>query len=255
VAVVAVPPGSPGGARQARNVTRPTLTPFLPPPERATGTAVIVCPGGAHHALAIDHDGAELAAWLADRGIAAFLVKYRLLPSPASDQEFELRFWEILSQPELLPALLTPGHLALVLADGQRAVATVRDRAGELGGGRRPRRHSRLLGRGLRGDRRRAHHDAASRPAFVAGSYPGFWDELRVPLDAPPMFLAVATDDTIGEPIVGTAVRVYEAWRHAGRPVELHAYAAGGHGFGMNRQGLPIDSWPGRFRSGSRSSG
>jgi acetyl esterase/lipase len=230
-----------------RNVTQPTLTVFLPPAERATGTAVVVCPGGAHHALAIDHEGADLAEWLADRGIAAFLLKYRLLASPASDAEFERRFWQILSEPELLPDLLTPEHLAVVRADGQRAVATVRARAGEWGvaadrigimgfsaGG------SVAIAVGL-------EHDAASRPDFVAGVYAGVWEELRVPPDAPPMFLAFATDDQIGERIVGASVRVYEAWRHAGRPVELHAYATGGHGFGMNRQGLPIDTWPERF--------
>src|SRR4051794_10674914 len=182
--VVAVPPGSPGGRIHVRNVTQPTLTVFLPPPERATGTAVIVCPGGAHHALAVEHEGAELAEWLVERGIAAFVLKYRLLASPASDAEFELRFWEILSQPDELPALLTPEHLTLVRADGQRAVATVRaraaewalatDRIGMLGfsaGG------SVAIAVGL-------DHDVASRPDFVAGVYAGIWEELRVPASA-----------------------------------------------------------------------
>jgi acetyl esterase/lipase len=245
--LVAVPPGSPGGRRHVRNVTQPTLTAFLPPAERATGTAVIVCPGGAHHALAVDHEGAELAEWLVERGIAAFLLKYRLLPSPASDPEFELRFWEILSAPEQLPAVLTPEHLAVVRADGQRAVATVRARAAEW---RLAADRIGILGFSAGGSVAIAvglDHDGASRPDFVAGVYAGIWEELRVPADAPPMFLALATDDQIGERIVGTAVRVYEAWRQAGRPVELHAYATGGHGFGMTRQGLPIDTWPDRL--------
>ena len=69
-----------------------------------------------------------------------------------------------------------------------------------------------------------------------------------MPLDAPPMFLAVATRPHDRRADRGPRRSgLYEAWRHAGRPVEFHAYAAGGHGFGMNRQGLPIDSWPGRF--------
>ena len=206
--VVAVPPGSPGGDRHVRNVTQPTLTAFLPPAARATGTAVIVCPGGAHHALAIDHEGAALAEWLVERGIAAFVLKYRLLPAPASDAEFELRFWEILSEPGVLDDLLTPEHRALVLADGQRAMATVRARAGELGvaadrigiagfsaGG------SVAIAVGL-------DHDAASRPDFVAAVYGATWEEVRVPPDAPPMFLVLATDDDVGEAIVGSAVEV-----------------------------------------------
>jgi acetyl esterase/lipase len=230
-----------------RNVTQPTLTAFLPPPERATGTAVIVCPGGAHHALAIEHEGAELAEWLVERGIAAFLLKYRLLPSPASDPEFELRSWEILSQPEQLPALLTPEHLALVRADGQRAVATVRARAGEFGIA--PDRVG-ILGFSAGGAVAIAAalaDDAASRPDFVASIYGATWEEPRAPAGAAPMFIAVATDDPLAEITVYTSLRLYEAWRRAGRPVELHAYAAGGHGFGTNRRGLPIDTWTERF--------
>ena len=66
-------------------------------------------------------------------------------------------------------------------------------------------------------------------------------EEPHVLFDAPPMFLAVSTDHEGAELIAGTFIKYYEPWRHAGRSVELHAYAAGGHGFGMNRQGPPID--------------
>jgi acetyl esterase/lipase len=142
---------------------------------------------------------------------------------------------------------MTAEYLAVVRADGPRAVETVRTRAGEWGVA--PDRVG-ILGFSAGGSVAIAaglHDDPAARPDFVAAVYAGTWDEPRVPPDAPPMFLALATDDQIGERIVGASLRVYDAWRHAGRPVELHAYAAGGHGFGTNRRGLPIDTWPERF--------
>jgi hypothetical protein len=70
-----------------RNVTRPTLTPVLPDPAKATGAAVVVAPGGAFMLLAMDHEGWNVARALADRGIAAFVLKYRLLPTPKDEGE------------------------------------------------------------------------------------------------------------------------------------------------------------------------
>ncbi len=68
-----------GGLRVVRNVSQPTLTAYFPDPKIATGTAVIVCPGGAFHFLAYEHEGIQVAAWLNARGIAAFMLKYRLI--------------------------------------------------------------------------------------------------------------------------------------------------------------------------------
>src|SRR5438876_8128962 len=83
--------------RTVRNVTRPTLTAFLPHPSVATGTTVIICPGGAFHTLAIDHEGMDVARWLSTRGVAAFVLKYRLLPTEVSDEDFQRRVDETLS--------------------------------------------------------------------------------------------------------------------------------------------------------------
>src|SRR2546421_2057798 len=77
--------------RTVRNVTQPTLTAFLPHPSVATGTAVIICPGGAFHSLAIDHEGMDVARWLSTRGVAAFVLKYRLLSTEVSDEDFQRR--------------------------------------------------------------------------------------------------------------------------------------------------------------------
>jgi acetyl esterase/lipase len=100
-----------------------------------------------------------------------------------------------------------------------------------------------------------AGYDAGSRPAFIAPIYASTralptW---AVPEDAPPMFLVAATDDQLG--LAPESIRIYERWLQAGKPVELHLYAQGGHGFGMRSQNLPSDSWIDRFGDWLSASG
>jgi acetyl esterase/lipase len=91
------------------NVTKPELQVFLPPKDKATGTAVVVCPGGGFHILAMDLEGTEVAEWLNSIGVAAIVLKYRV---PTASLE---------------PRWLTP------TIDGQRAISVVRSRAAEWG--------------------------------------------------------------------------------------------------------------------------
>ena len=173
------PPEPRATFRGVRNVTQPAMLAYLPPPELATGTAVVVCPGGGHHLLSIDHEGIDVAEWLAARGIAAFVLKYRLLPSPAADEDFATRFWELMSDPTLLPPLLTPEHRATFLADGQRAVALLRERAAEW---RLAPDRIGILGFSAGGHVAAAvalHHTPESRPDFVAPIYAGMWEAVR----------------------------------------------------------------------------
>src|SRR5204863_9111499 len=110
--------------RFLRNVTIPTLTAFLPDRSLNTGTAMIVCPGGGLHALAIDYEGLEVARWLCQRGIAAFVLKYRLIPTPLNNDDFQGYFKNVLQDyPRMLE--LTRQHTPTVLADGQQAVTMV----------------------------------------------------------------------------------------------------------------------------------
>ena len=80
-------------------------------------------------------------------------------------------------------------------------------------------------------------HDAESRPNFAAPIYGALWEDLAVPADAPPLFIALANDDELA---VDPGVALYCAWRAPGQSVELHIYAQGGHGFGMRKQGLLV---------------
>ena len=232
----------PDSFKVVHNVTEPTLTAFLPNPSVASGTAIIVCPGGAFHMLAIDHEGLDVAHWLSARGVAAFVLKYRLVPTAMRDEDFVKQI-QSLPDPNKLKEV-TRQIEPLAIADGQQAMKVVRqhasqwgiapDRIGMMGfsaGGRV------TVGVAL-------EHDAQSRPHFAAAIYGALWEEIIVPADAPALFIALANDDEIA---VEPSVALYRAWRAAGQPVELHIYAQGGHGFGMRKQGLPADHWIDRF--------
>lgn len=235
------------GNEVVTNVVVPTITPVIA--EEPCGTSVIVAPGGAFHALSIDSEGFDVARWLAARGVSAYVLKYRLVPS-GDDAVAEI-FEKTPEQLQSEMATISP----LAGDDGMAAVRVVRARAPALG--LDPKQVG-FMGFSAGGNvalRVAFSADAASRPDFLAPIYPG---GQGVSLDAPPaeagpMFLAAATDDPLG--LADDTMRVYDAWRSAGHPAELHLYGAGGHGFGMKSQGLPSDSWIDRFGEWLSASG
>ena len=247
--------------RMTRNVVIPTLTVFRPRPEIANGTSLIVAPGGAFHFLLVDHEGYDMARWLTERGITAFVLKYRLARTPDADGdvlEFRNNLHKRLKPPapgEPLP----PGSELLREArlygeeDGRQAVRFVRERATEwnldpqrigiagfsAGGGV-------ALGAVLQ-------NDAASRPDFAAGVYPAYRAELPVPADIPPLFLVISDDDKSVAPV--SSARLYEAWNKAGQSAELHVFANGGHGYGVAKEGILPDVWLDLFGNWLRARG
>lgn len=216
--------------RGVRNVMNPTLTPVLPDPARATGAAVIVAPGGAFRFLSIDNEGYKVAHWLADRGIAAFVLKYRTVPVPRERAEYFRSLGQFMtSVPKDDSKPLDPTREAV--EDGQAAVRLVRSRASEWkidpakvgfigfsAGGMT------ALGVGLAADK-------SARPDYIAPIYPPMMAR-TVPNDAPPMFLAIALDDQLFAK--GKSLGLIESWRQAGRPLEVHLYEKGNHGFSFN---------------------
>lgn len=224
-----------------RNVAQPTLTAYLPDPALSAGTAVIVCPGGASHFLSIDMEGTDVARWLNARGIAAFVLKYRLV---RTGDNFPAEVWEALADPAKM-AERTAALRPLILADGQQAVRLVRARAGEWGIA--PDRIG-ILGFSAGGTVAASvafQHDVDSRPDFAAVIYSAGRGTVPVPDDAPPLFVLCAADDPMVSPQI--SLHLYQGWRAAGHPAELHVYAQGGHGFGMQVRGLPTDTWIERF--------
>ncbi len=224
--------GLEGGLKVIRNVSQPALEGYLPDPALATGTAVIVCPGGAYHFLSFEHEGIEVARWLSARGIAAFMLKYRLLQTGG---DFPRCVDEHLNDRERMKALVTPLY-PLITADGCQAVRRVRARAAEWGIA--PDRIG-ILGfsaGGMLALSVALHVDSTSRPDFAAPIYSAPPPDATLPANAPPLFLLCAADDDMASEV---STRFYSVWRAADRPVELHIYSKGGHGFGMRRQGLP----------------
>jgi acetyl esterase/lipase len=231
------------GVRQVHNVTRPVLLAFLPDPAKANGTAWIVCPGGGFQWLAIEYEGTDLAHWLNAQGIAAFVLKYRVMRTGEGAPQ------DPAGMPERRRAAISQA-----VADGGQAITLVRSRAAEWHVA--PDRIG-IIGFSAGGYIAAAlalDHDARNRPNFAAPIYGAMPSEMIVPADAPPLFIAQATDDKLVPPL-DTSIRIYTAWKKAGIPVELHMYAQGGHGFGMVKKNLPSDTWVDRFRDWMNTQG
>ena len=234
------------GSEFARNVTDATLTPFLPDPARATGAAVIVAPGGGFRTLSMSNEGWEVARALADRGVAAFVLKYRLNQTPADMAGFERSMAEMFSgassrRPDQRGAEVI---LAPQIADANAAFALIRSRADEWNVD--PDRVGMIgfsAGAMLTLMTTLTSDDAD--PAFIGNIY-GPLFQTKVPDDAPPMFAALAADD----PLFGNSgFGLIESWRAANRPVEFHLYEQGGHGFGMYPKETTSTGWFDAFAS------
>ena len=225
------------------NVTKPSLTVFKPSVKSRNGTAVVVCPGGGFMALSITSEGTDVAKYLAARGVTAFVLKYHLAHTGEdATKEFAAMIEDRPKFHEMAVRIVP-----LAIADGLAAVAYVRQHASEWGVS--PDRVG-IIGFSAGGAVTAGvafHYAPEGRPAFVAPIYAGgeSFKDATVPDDAPPMFIAAATDDQLG--LVPTSLALYEKWTAAHKSVELHIYAKGGHGFGMRKQNLPTDRWIDRF--------
>lgn len=229
------------GSVFARNVTVATLTPFLPDPAKATGAAVIVAPGGGFRTLSMENEGWDVARALADRGVAAFVLKYRLNPTPQDMAGFERSMTEMFSgaaRPPR-PAQQDPSvTLAPQIADARAAFALVRsrgkewnvdpDRIGMVG-----------FSAGAMLTLSTALYGQDAKPAFIGDIY-GPITAVDVPADAPPLFIALAADDPF---FANAGFGLVESWKASKHPVEFHLYEQGGHGFGMYQKSTTSTGW------------
>ena len=221
------------------NVTKPSLTVFIPEAGKANGVAVVLAPGGGFHALSINSEGLDVAKWLVQKGVTCFVLKYRLIHVLSNDPtaEFAAKMGKKEFEDEV--AKLMP----LIVADGRNAIAYVRKHAGEYNidanrigimgfsaGGTVT--SSTLFG-----------YTKENRPDFAAPIYPFFPSTMigTVANDAPPIFIATATDDGFG--LAPHSIELYNKWLSTKHDAELHMYAKGNHGFGMRKQNLPTDNW------------
>jgi acetyl esterase/lipase len=187
------------------------------PAPQPNGTAVVVAPGGGFSILAIEHEGRDVAKWLNDLGVTAFVLRYRVgLESREASRN-------------------------AAVEDGLLAVATARKRAAEWK--LDPKRIG-VMGfsaGGYLAVGAATQYEPESRPDFAIPIYAVAPEGYRVPADAPPLFIAVAYDDR--ERMTSTASGLMDNWKKANVPAELHVFSDGGHGFGMNKKGKSCDVW------------
>lgn len=239
------------GSMFARNVSIATLTPFLPPRGKATGAAVIVAPGGGFRTLSMENEGWDVAKALAKKGVAAFVLKYRLNPTPADLATFASpapRTPSSGSTPR--PAPRDPSMaLAPQVADAVAAFNLVRSRAKEwnvdpakvgmigFSAGAMLTMSTALYGN--------------VNPAFIGDIY-GPLNATKVPDNAPPLFVALASDDPL---FANAGFGLIDSWKAAKRPVEFHLFEQGGHGFGMYPKETTSTGWFEAFASWLRMHG
>jgi acetyl esterase/lipase len=219
-----------------RNVVQPTLTPMLPV-GTSTGAGVIVAPGGGFLGLAIDTEGWQIARWLANHGTAAFVLKYRVLPTPPSLEVFEDEFNRMI-QGENVSFANPADTPAEALADGMAALRYVRAHAEEF---RIDPHRIGFMGFSAGGFLTRSIIQSAGdeMPAFGAPIYPNM-AAMDVPANAPPLFVVIAGDDFL---LDRGGLGLVQSWRAAGKPIEFHLLANGGHGFGLGRPGTSTQGW------------
>ncbi|WP_289063160.1 alpha/beta hydrolase [uncultured Zobellia sp.] len=232
------------------NVSVPTLQVFQP--EKPNGASVIIAPGGALYAHSINSEGRNVAKWLADKGITAFVLKYRLVPT-GKDAVQEVSD-DGKNKPARIAERVAP-VLPLSVADGLSAISYVRQNAekyqldpNKIG----------FMGFSAGGAVTMGvayNYTEDNRPNFIVPVYAwtSAYPVQEAPENAPDLLVICASDDPLG--LAPGSIEIYNSWLKAGYIPELHMYAKGGHGFGMKKQGLPSDNWIQRFYDWSVAQG
>ena len=235
---------SASGELSVSGIHNPSITPYLPARDKATGLAILVIPGGGHRVLAITHEGYNVAEWLRERGIAAFVLKHRLAREAESTYKIDVDS----------------------LADTQRALRLIRSRAkewnidpnriGALGFSAGGELVSLAATRSDTGNASAADpiDRESSALTFQALIYPGRSGDIQPTKESPPVFLAASYTDR--HDISEGLAEAYLRFKRAGVPAELHIYSTGGHGFGLRATNKrPVGNWIVRFEEWMRDSG
>lgn len=224
------------------NVATPTMEVFRP--ENPNGTAIVIAPGGGLYALSITSEGTDVAKWLSQKGITAFVLKYRLVPTGEDGVQ------EITDEGTTNPARIMERVAPVMpysIADGLSALAYVRENAAEF---KVDPNKIGFMGFSAGGAVTMGvvyNYNEANKPNFIVPVYPwtSAYPVQEVPADAPPMLVVCSSDDPHG--LATGSVELYSSWLESGKTVGLHMYAKGGHGYGMKKQDLPSDHWIDRF--------
>ncbi len=232
-----------GTERWARNVTKPTLLPVLPKAGEANGAAVIVVPGGGFQFVSMDNEGYPIAKWLAERGVAAFVLKYRVMETPEQEKAFEAYTQRMFAPRTEEERIDVSQGIPIAVADAQTALRLVEARSEEWGIDQ-----ERI---GMLGFSAGAVTTLVTSTSKGDAPIPDFIGYIYGPMspvegldNPPPMFTALAADDGL---FGNQGFGIVTSWRDAGAPVELHYYQDGGHGFGSYKRGVTADAWFDQF--------
>ncbi|UJH66837.1 alpha/beta hydrolase [Allomuricauda sp. SCSIO 65647] len=234
------------------NVSVPTIQVFRPSEATNNGTAVIVAPGGGLYALSINSEGNDVAKWLNEKGITAFVLKYRLVPT-GEDGVGEISQLSM-SDPKKIGEEVAK-VIPISIQDGLNAIAHVRENAATYGVNPNKIGFMGFSAGGAVTMGVAYNYNEKSKPNFLVPVY-AWTDVMAVQTpksDVPPMVIICATDDPLG--LAKGSVELYNSMLKANKPVALHMYAKGGHGFGMKKQNLPSDQWIERFYEWSVAQG
>jgi len=220
------------------NVSVPRLEVYKA--DNPNGTSVIIAPGGGLYGLSIDSEGRDVAKWLNNRGITAFLLKYRLVPTGVDGIK------EITDEGATNPAKIgerVKPVLPLSIADGLAAITYVRTNANNM---QLDPNKIGFMGFSAGGAVTMGvtfNYIKANRPDFIVPVYPWMTavGDYKVPEDAPAMLVICASDDPLG--LARPSADLYTAWLTSGKNAGMHIYSKGGHGFGMKKQNLASDNW------------
>jgi acetyl esterase/lipase len=225
-----------------KDVTDPTLTAFVP--SNPNGIAVIIAPGGGFHYLVYDIEGTAIAKALNEKGITAFVLKYRLVHEDPAHPYYD----KILQTNNLkmLDSISAP-VIKLELQDGLTAMKYVRQNAADY---KIDPEKIGFMGSSAGGTLTMSvvyNATDETRPNFVAPIYGHAAAVIgsKVPRQRTPIFICAASDDEIVP--VSESIQFYSEWLKAKQPVEIHIYERGAHGFGTKKQNLPVDTWLDRF--------
>jgi acetyl esterase/lipase len=228
------------------NVTDPAILVYkVPDGVKNTGTAIVIAPGGGFQSLSINREGIDLAKRLSEKGITAFVLKYRLLETISNDPAKEMM--EKLKDRAAFEKSAVP-IIEMAANDGKKALQYAYENADKYGV-----KTDQIGIIGFSAGSTVAMQSVLNNnsdfiPGFAAAIYGGISAELLqkpLPKQTLPLFLCAASDDQLK--LAPRSIQVYNKWLEGGYPVELHMYEKGGHGFGMGKQNLPVDSWINRF--------
>jgi acetyl esterase/lipase/quercetin dioxygenase-like cupin family protein len=227
-----------GDMQRTVNVTTPTLTAYLPQTTTATGTAVIIAPGGGF--IFLGTESHDVAKWLVARGIAAFVLKYRTVQIEGQNEVQLNQSGGARFAAQLRDHALIAEDEKYGIADGVQAIKVVRTHAAEWGVS-----PDRIVFMGFSAGGSIAEFasvqpDVSARPNYAAPIYGAPFPVPPIPKEVPPFFMEMAQDDTLAGPQI---VAFYDALKSAGYKPEFHIYSSGGHGWGMRKQGKASDHW------------